>query len=712
MAGFFSRGVAVAAGATAMLASLLVAAPAVGAVSMSVSLTEPASTSVGGQGIDAQVTVVNTSTAPDDTKSITLSTILYTPACGGTLAGASCTSSPDPAVFSVVPDATVQGGASCNDGEVPVNSLDAGTGEVTLQSFQTLTLGPASGSQAAKTCTFTIYMTASNVPTHDSDTVTDGLQTQAGVSIAGDTTGAGSVHVSGSDTTSLTVKAMPTLTNSQLHVSSGTRTNDTVSGTITLGGYTSPASQFSALHGDVAFRAYNTADCSGQPVLTMASQGAGPGPYNVGPQVLPGPGTYYFVASYGGDPYNAALTDACGADGIDTVPKDTPGLAAQASGGPTTADGISDAATIMGGTSPTGTITFLGYPNSACTGTPSVSTTLSVDGDGPYASGSLIPPAAGIYHFTASYSGDADNNTVTTQCTAAGQSITVTKATPSLTIADSASGTTIVGTAVLSGGGDPTGSVTINAYGPSAQDCSGTPAFTTNVNVNGNGSYSGTFTGADPGIYRFNAAYDGDAGNNGAASACSGPVTVAAPGPPTVTVTAPVSGATYAFGEVVAASYKCSDPAGGPGISSCVGTVMTGTPIGTSTAGPRQFAVTATSRDGQTSTQTISYTVAPPSNRFRISHLKIHHGTVSFTAKLPGPGQLTATEKRGPAPIGGAHHHVKKSGSVQVNVKLNGTGRKLLAHHSGTIKATLSVTYKPTGGTPRTTKLKGIKLAR
>jgi hypothetical protein len=700
---------AVTVGTAAIAASLLVAAPAFGAVSMSVTLTEPASVSVGGQGIDAQVTVVNTSTPPDDTASITLGTILYTPACGGALAGASCTSSADPAVFSVEPDATSQGGASCDDGEIPVNPFDASTGEVTLQSFKTLTLGPASGSEAAKTCTFTIALSPDNVPTHDADTGTDGLQTGAGVSIAGDTTGPGSVHVSGSDTTSLTVKAVPTLTDSQLHVSSGARPNDTVSGTVTLGGY-SPGPLSTALHDVVAFRAYDTADCSGQPVLTMATQTAGAGPYNVGPQVLPGPGTYRFVASYGGDPYNAALTDACGADGIDTVPKDTPGLTAQASGGPTTADGIADAATLSGGTSPTGTMTFNAYDNAACTGVPAAAIAVSVNGDGQYASGSLTPPAAGTFHFIASYSGDADNNTVTTMCTTAGQSVTVAKATPSLTLADSASGTTIVGTAALSGGADPTGPITINAYGPNAQSCSGAPALTTIVTAVGSGSYSGTFTGAGPGTYRFSASYGGDAGNNSTTSGCGNTVTVPTPAPPTVSITAPVNGATYAFGQVVTAEYTCSDSATGPGISSCLGTATSGSPIVTSTAGPQQFTVVATSRDGQTSTRTISYTVSPPSDHFKVSHVKVHKKTISLTVQLPGPGAVTVAEKAGRRSVGHTSKRSQKAAAITLRIKLNAKGRGLLADHKHGLEVTLAVTYTPTGGQPRTKTLRA-KLA-
>jgi hypothetical protein len=81
---------------------------------------------------------------------------------------------------------------------------------------------------------------------------------------------------------------------------------------------------------------------------------------------------------------------------------------------------------------------------------------------------------------------------------------------------------------------------------------------------------------------------------------------------PTVTIATPGSGATYAKGQAVAASYSCAAPTGAT-ITACAGPVASGAPIDTSTLGTHSFTVTASDSDGQTTTQSVSYTVVPPS---------------------------------------------------------------------------------------------------
>jgi hypothetical protein len=92
--------------------------------------------------------------------------------------------------------------------------------------------------------------------------------------------------------------------------------------------------------------------------------------------------------------------------------------------------------------------------------------------------------------------------------------------------------------------------------------------------------------------------------------------------PPSVSISAPADGATYAQGQVVDSSFRCSDGAGGPGITSCLdqnGHPL-GTAIDTSTTGSHTFIVTATSGDGQSRSATVSYTVAP----LTISAISLH----------------------------------------------------------------------------------------
>jgi hypothetical protein len=101
-----------------------------------------------------------------------------------------------------------------------------------------------------------------------------------------------------------------------------------------------------------------------------------------------------------------------------------------------------------------------------------------------------------------------------------------TQATASATLGDP-----ISDTATLSGAtSDATGTITFNVYGPDDEDCSGQPAFTSVVDVNGNGVYSSDLTPSDPsddfvpgavGIYRWTAEYSGDDNNGAASSDCN-----------------------------------------------------------------------------------------------------------------------------------------------------------------------------------------------
>jgi hypothetical protein len=91
----------------------------------------------------------------------------------------------------------------------------------------------------------------------------------------------------------------------------------------------------------------------------------------------------------------------------------------------------------------------------------------------------------------------------------------------------------ITDTATLSGAtSDATGTITFNVYGPDDEDCSGEPAFTSVVDVNGQGEYSSDPTPSDPsddfvpeaaGTYRWTAEYSGDDNNTPSSSECNAP---------------------------------------------------------------------------------------------------------------------------------------------------------------------------------------------
>src|SRR3989454_259118 len=190
---------------------------------------------------------------------------------------------------------------------------------------------------------------------------------------------------------------------------------------------------------------------------------------------------------------------------------------------------IQDTATLSGGTSPTGTISFSIYgPNDAtCSSTATSDVSATVSGNGSYSSSAVTENVAGTYRWIASYSGDANNNGFTTQCNEAGETSTVNKASPAMTTSATATATaggTIQDTATLSGGTSPTGTISFSIYGPNDATCSSTATSAGSATVTGNGTYSSSaVTENVAGTYRWIASYSGDANNNSFTTACNDP---------------------------------------------------------------------------------------------------------------------------------------------------------------------------------------------
>jgi hypothetical protein len=280
--------------------------------------------------------------------------------------------------------------------------------------------------------------------------------------------------------------------------------------------------------GTVTFNLYgpNDATCTGSVIFTSTIALAA-GSANSGPFTPTAPGVYRWTASYSGDANNNAVSHPCNsANESATISKRSPTIATQASAGGAIGTQLTDVATLSGALAPTGTVTFNLYgPNDAtCSGAVIFTSTNNVVGVSA-TSGAFTTVAAGVYRWTASYSGDANNNAVSHPCNSANESATITKSTPTIATVASAGGnigTQLTDTATVSGGTNPTGTVTFNLYGPDNATCSGSPIFTSsNVALVGGSATSTAFTTVAAGVYRWTASYSGDANNNAVSHPCN-----------------------------------------------------------------------------------------------------------------------------------------------------------------------------------------------
>jgi hypothetical protein len=225
----------------------------------------------------------------------------------------------------------------------------------------------------------------------------------------------------------------------------------------------------------------------------------------------------------------------CGAEPVN-VSKDRPDIHTTPSDGGPIGTSIFDAATVTkeDGTHPTGTVTFTLFPpGKDCDKANAVYTSDAEElKDGVAHSGSYKTAAVGVYHWVAVYSGNADNESVNSGCDE--EPVTTTKAGPAIATTASAggvTGTSISDTATVSGGHNPTGTVTFKLFGPSDATCSGTPMFTAkDVALTAGSAQSGAFNGTSTaGTYNWMAWYSGDANNAAVNSKCTAePVTITA----------------------------------------------------------------------------------------------------------------------------------------------------------------------------------------
>ena len=328
-----------------------------------------------------------------------------------------------------------------------------------------------------------------------------------------------------------TVKASPTISTQASETAGGVVGTAMLSDMVTVSGGDNPG-------GSVTFTP--TAPDGTTSAVGSAVTITGDGTYSASTTVLATEvGMYTWHASYSGDSLNNGASDNGQNESLTTV-KASPTISTTAGGTVVLGSGskLTDSATLDGGSSPTGTITFTLYAPDGTTVLDTETATVTADGTYNTPNG-YMPTAAGAYQWVASYGGDANNNGVASS--KGNEPETVSLASPTMTTMAGptvvlGSGSKLTDSAALAGGYNPTGTITFTLYSPNGT----TVVDTETATVTGDGTYS-TPNGYLPtaaGTYEWVASYGGDANNVPVSTTEGNEPELVSPASPTISTTA------------------------------------------------------------------------------------------------------------------------------------------------------------------------------
>jgi hypothetical protein len=163
--------------------------------------------------------------------------------------------------------------------------------------------------------------------------------------------------------------------------------------------------------------------------------------------------------------------------------------------------------------------------------------------------------------------------------------------------------------------------------------------------------------------------------------------------------------------EKVIVIYSCNDSAG-PGLESCTGSAGNGRRLDTSHLGRHSFTVTGADRSGESTSETIIYTVVPTTNHFTAGRARVRRGgVIRDSLRLPGPGTVVLLVRAWNGAKGGRMGRaftagrrrvtVRRGGISNLGLSLNRSGRRLLHLAGAAPRAQLLLIYTPVGARPR-----------